>query len=272
MGHADDNLAETELPAALDDLLECRHRRLAAVQAKALGAGIFHVEEALEGLGLDQFLQDRLLAFRGEADLPPLDAVLDPGALLRVGNMHVLEADMTGISVLEDAEHLPERAELQPERAADIDRAVVIGPGEAVGLGLELGMLAAGDEIERVEMGGEMAAGPVGADQHARAQRVARRGQRLLLAQAALRRGRQRRRRSVLPGPGGPTRFGEHIFLAVVQTGEEGAPLRIERGGVLFVAGVELGEVGGVGALQERRVEKHLVQFMSGHRINLAGH
>ena len=131
----------------------------------------------------------------------PLDAVLDPGALLRVGNMHVLEADMTGISVLEDAEHLPERAEFQPERAADIDRAVVVGLGEAVGLGLELGMLAAGDEFERVEIGGEMAAGPVGADQHARAERVARRGQRLLLAQAALRRGRQRRCRAVLPAP-----------------------------------------------------------------------
>ena len=47
-------------------------------------------------------------------------------------------------------------------------------------------MLAAGDELERVELGGEMAARPIGADQHARAQRVARRGQRLLLAQARL--------------------------------------------------------------------------------------
>ena len=159
MRHADDDLAETELAAALDDLLERRHRRLAAVQPEALGAGIFDVEEALEGLGLDQLLQDRLLAFRREADLPALDAVLDPGALLRVGDMHVLDADMAGIGVLQDAEHLAQRAELEPERAADIDRSVVIGLGEAVGLGLELGMLAAGDELERVELGGEMAAG-----------------------------------------------------------------------------------------------------------------
>ena len=51
-----------ELAAALDDLLERRHHRLSAVEPEALGAGIFHVEEALEDLGLDQLLQDRLLA------------------------------------------------------------------------------------------------------------------------------------------------------------------------------------------------------------------
>ena len=78
----------------------------AAVEAEALGAGIFHVEEALEGLGLDQLLQDRLLAFRGEGDLAAFDAVLNPGALLRVGDVHVLDADMAAIGALEDVEHL----------------------------------------------------------------------------------------------------------------------------------------------------------------------
>ena len=53
-------------------------------------------------------------------------------------------------------------------------------------------MLAAGDELERVELGDEMAAGAVVADQHARAERVARRGKRLLLGEA-------RQARSALP-------------------------------------------------------------------------
>ena len=56
-----------ELAAAFDDLLERGHHRLAAVETEALGAGIFDVEEALEDLGLDQLLQDRLPPALGEA-------------------------------------------------------------------------------------------------------------------------------------------------------------------------------------------------------------
>ncbi len=182
MGHADDDLADAELAAALDHLLERRHERLAAVQPEALGAGIFHVEKALEGLGLDQLVEDRLLALRGEAHLlvQPLDALLDPAALLGVGDVHVFGADMLAIGPPQNVEDLAERGEFEPERAADEDGAVVIGLGEAVGLGLELGMLAPLGELERIELGDEMAAGAVGADQHARAEGVAGGGHRFL--------------------------------------------------------------------------------------------
>ena len=125
-------------------------------------------------------------------------------------------------------------------------------------------MLAAGDELERVKLGGEMAAGAVGADQHARAQCVLRRGKRLTLAQRAARHCR-RERRSVRGRPGGATRPGDDVVPMIVEAREERAPLGIERGGVLFVTSVELGEIGGVGALQERRAEKHVVQFVSRH-------
>ena len=139
--------------------------------------------------------------------------------------------------------------------------------GEAVGLGLELGMLAAGDELERVELGGEMAAGPIGADQHAGAERVARRGQRCSSLKQAARLAGAPGLRSVGPRTArAPRRECRPRF---VEAGEESAPFRIERSGVLLVAGVKLSEVGGVGALQERRVEKHLVQFVSGHRSTL---
>ena len=64
MRHADDDLLDAELAAALDDLLQRRHHRLGAVEPEALGAGVFHVGERLEGLGLDQLVEDRALAFR----------------------------------------------------------------------------------------------------------------------------------------------------------------------------------------------------------------
>ena len=189
MGHADDDLAHAELAAALDDLLQRRNHGFAAVEAKALGAGIFDVEEALASLRLDQLGEDRALALLGEAHLlvGALDALLNPGALGGVGDMHVLEADGSGIGPFQDVEHLAQSGEFEPERAADIDGSVVVGLREAVGLGPELGMFAARDEFERIELGDEMAAGAVGADQHARAERVARRIEGLLLGKGACR-------------------------------------------------------------------------------------
>ena len=85
MRHADDDLFDAERAAALDDLLQRRDHRLAAVEAEALGAGELHVAELLEALGLDQLVEDRALALAGEADLlvAAFDALLDPGLLRR---------------------------------------------------------------------------------------------------------------------------------------------------------------------------------------------
>ena len=56
MGHAEDDFLDAERAAALDDLLERRQHGFAAVEAEALGAGVVHVEEFLEALGLDQLV------------------------------------------------------------------------------------------------------------------------------------------------------------------------------------------------------------------------
>ncbi len=135
--HADDDLAHAELAAALDDLLERRNHGFAAVQAEALGAGVFDVEEALGAFRLDELGEDGAFALLREAHLlvRALDALLDPGALLGVGDVHVLEADRSGIGPLQDVEHLAQGGELVSEGAADIDGPVVVVLGEAVRLG-----------------------------------------------------------------------------------------------------------------------------------------
>src|SRR5262249_62186185 len=53
----------------------------------------------------------------------------------------------------------------------------------------------------------------------------------------------------------------------IVEARKKLAPLGIQRRGVLLVLGVKLGEVAGVGALQERRAGKYVVHFMSCHSI-----
>src|SRR3546814_12160763 len=86
MRHADDHVLEAELAAALQDLLEGRDHRLAAVEAEALGAGVLLVEELLEDLGGGQPLQDGPLAVDREIGLVAdgLAALLYPGLLGRV--------------------------------------------------------------------------------------------------------------------------------------------------------------------------------------------
>ena len=52
----------------------------------------------------------------------------------------------------------------------------------------------------------------------------------------------------------------------VVQPGESVRfEIRANGGRILLIAGVQLRQIGRIRALQERRAEKHLVQFMSRH-------
>ena len=66
MRHADHDLAHAERAAALDDLLQRRDHRFAAVEAEAFGAGEFQVAEFFKAFGFDQLVEDGALAFAGE--------------------------------------------------------------------------------------------------------------------------------------------------------------------------------------------------------------
>ena len=80
MRHADHDLLHPEIAAALDDLLQRRDQRFAAVEAEPLGAGEFDIAELLEAFGLDQLVQDRAPALAGEADLLVRDPRCAPGS------------------------------------------------------------------------------------------------------------------------------------------------------------------------------------------------
>ena len=138
--HADDDLLDAERAAALDDLLHRRDQRLAAVEAEALGAGVLDLQELLEALGLDELVEDRPAALPGEADLlaVALDPLLEPGRLLGVGDVHVLEREGAAVGALHQREDLAQGGGLEAEHVVDEDRPVEVGLGEAVGLVVEL--------------------------------------------------------------------------------------------------------------------------------------
>ena len=172
--HADDDLLDAELAAALDDLLQRRHHGFGAVEAEALGARVLHVGELLEDLGLDQLVEDRLLALDGEGDVLvlALDALLDPGLLRRRGDVHELDADVPAVGAAQDLQDLAHGGHLEAQHLVDEDRAVEVGLREAVGLGPQLLVHLALGEAQRIEIGRQMPHGAIGADQHQRADAV----------------------------------------------------------------------------------------------------
>ena len=144
MRHADDDFLHAEIAAALDDLLQRRDQRFAAVETEALGAGEFDVAEFLEAFGLDQLHQDGAAAFAGEADflVRAFDALLDPGLLRAVRDVHELDAERLAVGALADRDDLAQRAVFEAEHVIEEDLAVEIGFGEAVGARIEFFVVA----------------------------------------------------------------------------------------------------------------------------------
>ena len=94
----------------------------------------------------------------------PLDPRLDPGPLLRVLDVHVLDADRAAVRVAQHAEYLPQ---LHPRLAAEPaggELALEVPQGQPVLVDVEVGMLAL-LVLERVGVGHQVAAHPVGVDQ-----------------------------------------------------------------------------------------------------------
>src|SRR3546814_17591818 len=98
MRHGDVYFLDPELRAAFENLLDGRDRGLAAFEAEALGAGVLLVEILLEDLRLNHALENGAPPeFRKIGPVADaLDALLDPGLLVRHHAMHVFDADRSG--------------------------------------------------------------------------------------------------------------------------------------------------------------------------------
>src|SRR3954470_3774395 len=174
MRHADHDLLYAQVAAALDDLLQRRDQRFGAVEAEALGAGEFEVAEFFKTFGFDQLAQDRAPALGREADLlvGAFDALLDPGLLRGVGDVHELDAERLAVGALAERDDFLERAVFEAEHVVEEDLAVEISLREAIGARVEFFAVTLRLDAERIELGVEMAAHPIGPDQHQRANRI----------------------------------------------------------------------------------------------------
>ena len=184
----------------------------------------------------------------------------------------------------------PQRAKLQPEHVVEKDATVEIAVGKAVAAGIELGMLPGGLKAERVEIGSQMAANAIGADQHQGADRVAGRLLHVgpgnfdaglvgpfhhpradplfrLLPLALEDRDRafaDDRPMRLLPR--GAAGAAQHVGGVVLEACEEGLPLGVERLGIGFVLRIEVFDIGGVAAIEKRGQGESGVRFLTGHK------
>ncbi len=172
MGHAIDDFADARLTAIFDDRFERRDHGLATIQTKTLGADIFAAQEFLILLALDDLGQDRLLAFRREDDflVLALQPVLQELALLHVGDVHIFQANIAAIIGAQNSHDLTDGRELKAQRPAQEN--LFIEVGQTMIFGCQIGRQVALGQAERIEIGGQMTAHAIGADQHLRADGV----------------------------------------------------------------------------------------------------
>src|SRR6266849_8944251 len=135
MRHADHDFLDAEIAAALDDLFERRDQRFGAVEAEALGAGEFEIAELLKTLGFDQLVQDRAPALAGKTDflVGAFDALLDPGLLRAVGDVHELDAERLAVGAFADRNDFAKRSVFKTENMIEEDLAVEIALRKTVG-------------------------------------------------------------------------------------------------------------------------------------------
>ena len=127
-------------------------------------------------LGLDQLVEDRSASFARERDflVRTLDALLNPGFLRGVGDVHELDAERLAVGALADHDDLAQGAVFETEHVIEENPPVEIGFGEAIGARVEFFAITRRLDTERIELGVEMSAHPVGANQHQCAHRIAR--------------------------------------------------------------------------------------------------
>ncbi len=137
---------------------------LAALQREPLLADVLGLQEGLERLGGVEPAQDAQLLLALGLVVAALDPGLDPAALLRVLDVHVLDADGAAVRVAQHAEDVAQLHHRLAGEAADRELALEVPQRQVVRLDVEVRVLAL-LVLQRVGVGHQVAADPVGVDQ-----------------------------------------------------------------------------------------------------------
>jgi hypothetical protein len=174
--HPHHDLLHARRAGALDQPVEHRRHRVAALAREALLPDVLGVQVALERLGRGQPLEDvaPLLGRERAARARRLDALLHVALDRRVRDVHVLEADRARVGLAQRRVDVAQpHARLAALERADVELGVEVGVGEPVGAEVEVGDVGRLLALERVEVGVEEPERAVLAD-HAQHQHLLR--------------------------------------------------------------------------------------------------
>ncbi len=172
MRHGDDGLVHLPAGSLGEHRIEQRDQRLGALQREPALADELRLQEHLERLGDVEPGQDAdLLVMVGPA-VRPLNALLQPGAFLRVLHVHVLDADGAAVRVAQHAEYVAQPHPRAAAEAAGGEVPLQVPERQAVLVDIQVRMLAL-LVLQRVGVRHEMAAHPVGVNELVHAGRLA---------------------------------------------------------------------------------------------------
>ena len=167
MGHADHGLLHARARGVVEDAVQQRDERLAALQREALVADVLRVQEALEALRLHQLLQDAPAGRRRPGRLRlRVDSIRSCSQSLRSGSaMYMYSTPMVAaVGVAQDLQDLAQRRAVLAGQAVGDELAVQVPQREAVGGGVQVRVRRARG-VEGIEVGHQVAAHAVGVDE-----------------------------------------------------------------------------------------------------------
>ena len=166
MGHAEGELLHVVGRALLDQLVEQRNERFAAVKAEPLLRRVARVEKSLEGICFAELTEDvhLLVAVDRRAIAHRFHALGKPVSLLGVLNVHELDADVPAVGVVEQLDDVAQLRRVLQRQIAGIELSVEIRLGQLVCLKLQtVGCGALGSQ--RVECRREVTGVAISVDQ-----------------------------------------------------------------------------------------------------------
>ena len=163
VGHADRDLVDARASRVRQDVVQQRDQGFPALKGEALLAHELGLQELLECLGANERAQDVALGGGGERLVRSLDAFLDPGALVGILDVHVLDADGSRVGVVQPGQDVAQQHLVRPAEASRGEGTVQVPHAEPVGGDVQVGVAA--DAVgQRVGVGRQVAARAVGVD------------------------------------------------------------------------------------------------------------
>ena len=160
VGHPHEHPLHAGVGRLLEQRVEHGDQALGALQAESLVPHVLRMQEPLEPLSGVQPREDVALVVCGKLPGDALDALLDPGLLVRLLDVHVFDADRPAVRVSKEIQEVAERPPPWARKLVVEELAVQIPHREVVERGVQLGMGEHFLRPERIDVGQEVAPDP----------------------------------------------------------------------------------------------------------------